>query len=168
MDNHVHFVVEPTTETGLAALFSYTHMRYSQYFNKKKGVKGHLWQGRFFSCPLDVEHLYDAVRYVELNPMRARMVKRLGGYRWSSLLMHLKGKGEFELSPISDYLEIDNWKEYLNEKVKDEVIQTIRSSTKRNRPAGNSKFIEHLEKLTGRSFSFKKKGRPKKNAIEIK
>ncbi|MFT6747346.1 MAG: putative transposase [Glaciecola sp.] len=168
MDNHVHFIVEPSTEKGLAQLFSFTHMRYSQYFNKKKGVKGHLWQGRFFSCPLDVEHLYEAVRYVELNPKRAGMVKRIDGYRWSSLLMHLKGKGEFEVSPISDYLDIENWKDYLNEKVNDDMVQLIKSTTKANRPAGNSIFIGELEKITGRSFSFNKKGRPKKEKREIK
>jgi putative transposase len=168
MDNHVHFIVEPSTEKGLAQLFSFTHMRYSQYFNKKKGVKGHLWQGRFLSCPLDVGHLYEAVRYVELNPTRAGMVKKIGSYRWSSLLMHLNGKGEFPLSPISKYLEIDNWEEYLNEKVNHDVLNTIRNSTKSNRPAGNSKFISKLEKLTGRSFSFNKKGRPKKSKAKIK
>lgn len=50
MDNHVHFVVEPLKSDSMANVFKLTHMRYSHYFNKKLGVKGHLWQGRFFSC----------------------------------------------------------------------------------------------------------------------
>jgi hypothetical protein len=80
----------------------------------------------------------------------------------------LKVRGELELSPISDYLDIQNWKEYLNKKVIDDVVQLIKSSPKANRPAGNSKFISKLEKLTGRSFSFNKKGRSKKGKAEIK
>jgi len=71
----------------------------------------------------------------------------------------LKVRGELELSPISDYLDIQNWKEYLNKKVIDDVVQLIKISPKANRPAGNSKFISKLEKLTGRSFSFNKKGK---------
>ena len=76
MSNHVHFVVEPSTETGLANLFRFAHMRYSQYFNKKKGASGHLFQGRFHSSPLDKEHLYEALRYVELNPLRAGLITK--------------------------------------------------------------------------------------------
>ncbi|MFT6747348.1 MAG: putative transposase [Glaciecola sp.] len=89
------------------------------------------------------------------------MVNKTSSYRWSSLLMYLKGGGEFHLSPISKYLKIDNWEEYLNEKVNDDGLNTIRNSTRSNRPVGNSKFISKLEKLTGRSFSFTKQGRPK-------
>jgi len=65
-------------------------------------------------------------------------------------------------------MDIDNWKDFLNEKVNDDMVQLIKSSTKTNRPAGNSIFIEKLEKITGRSFSFNKKGRPKKEKSEIK
>ena len=81
MDNHVHFIVKPSTEDGLALLFSRTQMRYSHYFNKKKGSRGHLWQGRFFSSSLDVPHLYEAIRYVELNQLRAKMVLYKEDYR---------------------------------------------------------------------------------------
>ena len=83
MDNHVYFVVEPQKEDGLALLFKYTHMRYSIYFNKKWGSLGYLFQGIFFSCLLDEAHLYEAIRYVELNPIRANMVADLEDYYWS-------------------------------------------------------------------------------------
>ena len=76
MSNHVHFVVEPSTEDGLAKVFNNTNMRYSQYFNRKRGLAGHLFQGRFFSCVLDSDHLYEAMRYVELNPLRAGVSTR--------------------------------------------------------------------------------------------
>ena len=73
MNNHVHFVCVPTKEYSLAKTFNTLHMRYSQYINRKKGAKGHLWQGRFFSCSLDEIHLYAAVRYIENNPVRAKI-----------------------------------------------------------------------------------------------
>ena len=122
MDNHVHFVVEPSTENGLARLFSMTHMRYSHYFNKKKGARGHLWQGRFFSCPLDVEHLYEAIRYVELNPVRAGIVSRIDSFDWSSLKFHMKGKGLYPVDSVNEYLQIEDWKSYLKEKVDEEKV----------------------------------------------
>ena len=162
MSNHVHFIVEPATENGLAELFKFTHMRYSQYFNKKKGSFGHLWQGRFFSCPLDNEHLYEAMRYVELNPLRAGIVNRIDGYQWSSMKEHLNGKGKMRLDDVNKHLEIDDWKEYLREKADEELVKNIRNKTKVGKPLGDAKFIKKIEKLTGKSFTFRKSGRPKK------
>ena len=66
-------------------------MRYSQYCNEKIGQRGHLWQGRFYSCPLDGVHLYMAMRYVERNPVRARIVEKAEDYTWSSAASHVRG-----------------------------------------------------------------------------
>ena len=76
MNNHVHFVAIPTEKEALAKTFNTAHMRYAQYCNKKKKACGHLWQGRFFSSILDEQYLLEAVRYVERNPVRAKMVKK--------------------------------------------------------------------------------------------
>lgn len=162
MDNHVHFIVEPITEDGLANLFRFAHMRYSQYFNRKKGASGHLFQGRFHSSPLDTEHLYEALRYVELNPLRAGLITRIDGYKWSSMRTHLTGKGKYPLSSVQECLEINDWKQYLKEKANEEIIKTLRARAKTNRPAGDSKFIKKIEKMTGKTFNFNKKGRPRK------
>lgn len=64
MPNHVHVVAVPTTQSALAATFNLVHMQYAQYYNKKEGATGHLWQGRYFSCVLDESHVHAAVRYV--------------------------------------------------------------------------------------------------------
>ena len=82
--------------------------------------------------------------------------------------MRLKGTGNYPLSSVMEYLEIEDWKAYLKEKVNEEILQTIRSRTKTNRPAGNSKFIGKFEELSGKSFNFNKKGRPKKGVNENK
>ena len=76
MTNHVHFVCVPEQEDTLARTFNTLHMRYSQYLNHKRKLKGHLWQGRFYSCTLDERHLYSAVRYVENKKVEADTIFR--------------------------------------------------------------------------------------------
>ena len=90
MTNHVHFVAVPAEgkENALARTFNQLHMRYAQYLNGRRKRRGHLWQGRFYSCPLDDAHLYEAVKYVERNPVRARMVASPTDYEWSSARAH--------------------------------------------------------------------------------
>ncbi len=68
-------------EASLAGALKPLHTRYAQHINRTRGVSGRLWQGRFFSCPLDEEHLWSAVRYVERNPVRAGLVERAEDYR---------------------------------------------------------------------------------------
>ena len=90
MDNHIHFIGTPRDEDSLAKVFSTAHMRYSQYLNKKRKVKGHLWQGRFYSVVLDEPHLAASVRYVERNPVRIKIVKKAWQWKWSSALAHTR------------------------------------------------------------------------------
>jgi putative transposase len=89
LSNHVHFIAVPLENNSLAKTFNTLHMRYAQYFNKKKEAKGHLWQGRFYSCILDERRLYAAIRYVENNPVRAKIVERPDEYQWSSARSHI-------------------------------------------------------------------------------
>jgi putative transposase len=73
MTNHIHAVVTPRRGDSLAVLFRRVHGRYAQYLNARMGRSGHLWQARFYSCPLAAGHLDTALRYVECNPPRARL-----------------------------------------------------------------------------------------------
>ena len=98
MSNHVHFIAAPVKEDSLAMTFKYSNMRYSSYFNKKNKRSGHLWQGRFYSCPLQFEHALEALRYVERNPVRARMVELPWEYEWSSAREHVGFNGEIDTS----------------------------------------------------------------------
>lgn len=75
MTNHIHLVAVPETEAGLHRVLKPLHMRYAQRINRRRRWKGHLWQGRFFSSALDDAYRWAAVRYVERNPVRARMVR---------------------------------------------------------------------------------------------
>jgi putative transposase len=96
MSNHVHFIAAPVKEDSLAMTFKYSNMRYSSYFNRKNKRSGHLWQGRFYSCPLQFEHALEALRYVERNPVRARMVDLPWEYEWSSAREHVGFNAEID------------------------------------------------------------------------
>ena len=89
MTNHVHFLAAPLRSNSLAMTFKYTNMRYSSYFNKKNRRAGHLWQARFYSCPLHHDHTLEALKYVERNPVRAKMVQFPWEYEWSSAREHV-------------------------------------------------------------------------------
>jgi putative transposase len=163
MNNHVHFICVPHKDDSLAKTFNTLHMRYSQYFNRKKGSTGHLWQGRFFSCILDERHLYSAVRYIENNPVRAKIVKRAEEYRWSSARGHIE-KGSDPLLSGGCHLEeeIKGWGAYLREKEDNLIIESIRKNSLTGRPCGDDRFIQTIEGLLGRELKAKPWGRPSK------
>jgi putative transposase len=88
MSNHVHLIVVPSTAEALAQTLKHTHGRYASYWNAGNSSSGHMWQRRFYSCPLDETHLWRALRDVELNPVRAAMVMAAEHWPWSSAAAH--------------------------------------------------------------------------------
>jgi putative transposase len=84
MSNHVDLVVVPMKAEGLARALKRTHGRYASYWNAVHGSSGHVWQGRYYSRPLDQTHLWEALRYTELNPVRAGMASDARSWKWSS------------------------------------------------------------------------------------
>ena len=90
MSNHVHFVVVPETEKCLSRAIGEAHRLYTRMVNFRDGVRGYLFQGRFFSCPLDQRYLLACVRYIERNPVRViDGIKQSWDYPWSSARYHL-------------------------------------------------------------------------------
>ena len=162
MPNHVHFIAIPQKEDSLAKTFNTCHMRYSQYFNKKRKIRGHLWQGRFYSCALDEKHLYSATRYVENNPKRSKLVARSEQWKYSSAKAHIKKINDPLLTNIDEVIGIRNWSKYLKEKEDLKVIKSIKANTLTGRPSGSNKFVEELEKRTGLRLRPLAWGRPKK------
>ncbi|MDX8410293.1 MAG: transposase, partial [Mariprofundaceae bacterium] len=94
MTNHVRLVMVPVSEDGLRASLGEVHRRYTLHINQREGCRGHLWQERFHSFPMDEHYLLSAVRYVELNPVHANMVDRPEEYPWSSAKAHLAGQDD--------------------------------------------------------------------------
>ncbi|MBM4137244.1 MAG: transposase [Nitrospira sp.] len=163
MHNHVHCIVVPMETDSLAKSFNTLHMRYAQYINMRNKTTGHLWQGRFFSCVLDEKHLYAGIRYVENNPVRARIVKKAEEYQWSSARGHVQGKTDPILSRDCYIVErIRDWTAYLREKEAASLVDEIRKNTKTGRPCGDDEFVLRIEELIGRRLSALPWGRPRK------
>jgi putative transposase len=94
MPNHIHLVATPAKAESLAQAVGRTHFLYTQYVNRFHGRSGHLWQNRFYSCPLDEKHFYQAMAYVERNPVKARLCRVAWRYPWSSAAWHCGMAGE--------------------------------------------------------------------------
>jgi putative transposase len=83
MPNHVHLILRPSTGDGLARALGATHRRWANHVNTRGRWRGHLFDGRFASVVMDEAHLMAAVRYVGLNPVRARLVAKAEDWPWS-------------------------------------------------------------------------------------
>jgi putative transposase len=163
MTNHIHAIVVPESEAGLAKTFRDVHSTYGRWFNRKYGLAGHLWQGRFYSCVLDESHLWSAVRYVERNPVRAGIVQRAEDYRWSSAAAHVHRSPDPLLDPGLPLLEaIGTWAEWLAATDLPSELEAIRNATARDFPLGKEEFVGGLEAKLGRRLRPQKKGRKSK------
>jgi len=161
MPNHIHLIAVPDGEASLARGIGEAHRRYTRYINFKKSWKGYLWQGRFASFPMDEDYLLAAARYVELNPVRARMVEKAEDYRWSSARAHLAGldDGLVKVQPMLE--RVNNWAELLagGDQV---LLDEFRKHERTGRPLGNGDFVDRLSKLLGRELGKKKPGPKRK------
>lgn len=81
MPNHVHIILTPSDSEGLSRTFGELHRRYTGFINARRRTTGHLWQGRFGSVAMDDPHFVTALRYVALNPVRARLAERPEGWQ---------------------------------------------------------------------------------------
>ncbi len=169
MSNHVHLVMVPDRADALAAALKQTHGRYAAYWNTKHGSSGHVWQGRYYSCPLDQPHLWEALRYTELNPVRAGMVTEADAWTWSSAAVHCgmtAGGGWLRLEEWRERWDVTSWKGYLAAGDTDAERAAIRQCTHSGRPLAAEEFIHELEQRTKRSLAPRKGGRPAELAAD--
>lgn len=158
MPNHVHLILVPRRADSLAQLLRKTHASYALQINQAHGWQGHLWQERFHSFVMDEEHLLAAVRYVELNPVRAGLSKRPDGWRWSSVHFHMHERADQLMTTGGMRGFVDDWRSYLDEALTHAEIDELRKHTSTGRPAGDGQFITELESLTGRRLVRRKPG----------
>ena len=165
MPNHVHLVVVPSTADGLHRALKVVHGRYAQRINRMRRRTGHLWQDRYFSSPLDSNHYLNAVRYVELNPVRAAIAERAESYEWSSAAAHcdLCSDRLVAIRPHSTLFRgIDDWSTWLANGLTRECIDTLRQHASQNLPCGSEEFVAELERTAGRPLRYRPRGRPSK------
>ena len=153
MTNHVHHILVPLEKDSLARTLQTTHQRYSIIINSREGWKGHLWQERYFSSPLDNDYFWSALRYVERNPVEARMGSHASDYKWSSAKAHCGLKDDLVLDQQSDLAKMitkkTDWYSWLEKKEDEAILKTIRDKTYRDLPTGGEEFIKVVERLTG-------------------
>lgn len=161
MPNHTHMITVPAAEEGLRRAIGETHRRYTRHVNFREGWKGHLWQGRFASFPMDESYLLAAARYIELNPLRAKLAVRPEEYSWSSAGAHLRGVDD-GLVKVAPLLEIvGDWAAFLSGGLKEKEATELRKSERTGRPLGGESFMKKLEEGLGRILKPGKAGRKK-------
>ena len=159
MPNHVHLIAVPKTKDGLKLAVGEAHRRYTRHINFREGWRGHLWQGRFSSFILDDGYLLACTRYVELNPVRAGLVKTPEAWRWSSAAAHVKRKDDIlvRTKPLAAMIK-SSWKKFLSVDVRESDMELFRKHERTGRPIGDDAFIEGLEKLPDRKLKSEKPG----------
>ncbi len=164
MPNHVHLILKPRDGDGLRAALGEAHRRYTRHVNLREGWRGYLWQGRFASFPMDDTYLIACARYVETNPVRARLVRQARDWRWSSARAHLSGRDDGLVSVAPLMKRIDDWRAFLAAGPSDEALEAIRKSEHTGRPLGKAAFVERLEARLGRTLARQKPGpKPQEN-----
>jgi putative transposase len=161
MPNHAHLVAVPTNADGMHRALRAVHSQFAQRVNRMRGITGHLWQGRYFSSPLDARHFVNAVRYVELNPVRAGMVEKAEDYAWSSAAAHCGLRFDPLLEPVgrsSLPSGIKYWSKWLALGVPEDCRDALRRHEHRNLPCGSAEFVAELEKASGRDLQFRMRG----------
>jgi len=166
MTNHIHLVAVPADEGSMQQVLKPLHMRYAQRINRIRKWKGHFWQGRYFSSPMDECYMWSTIRYVERNPVRARMVSKAEDYPWSSAASHCGWVADSVLSSHPQWKKltehVDDWSAWLAEGDDPSELTIIRRNIEKGLPCGSELFVKNLEKMLGRSLQFRQQGRPRR------
>jgi putative transposase len=147
MTNHVHLLLSPDADNGASTMMQRLGRRYVYYFNRRHGRTGTLWEGRFRSSLIEDErYLMICHRYIELNPVRARMVDVPSNYPWSSHAANAFGHHNELLTRHPGYISLGSdsttrqaaYRHLFNEALPDNVLDRIRQAGNGNRPLGAS------------------------------
>jgi putative transposase len=170
MPNHVHLIAEQDRTKAMASALGRTHADFARHFNLRRRSCGHVWQARYFSCPLDGAHLWRAMAYVERNPVRAGIAGEAAEFPWSSAPARL---GSTRAGVV---LDLEQWKaEYTREQWRKVLASTVeeesfgrrlQEASRRGRPLGDGSFVEFLEWRAGRRLRPRAVGRPRKVEVE--
>jgi putative transposase len=171
MPNHVHLIAVPHRTDWMARALHFAHGRYATFLNARQQRTGHVWQGRYYSCALDENHFWAALRYTERNPVRAGLSETPEQYRWSTAALHCDGArfdGSVDLAAFRDRWDPADWRSFIALDTADQIeAADIRRRTQTGRPLGSPEFLDRLGRNLGRSFRINKGGRPPKEAAAL-
>lgn len=174
MTNHVHLLLTPQAPDSASMLMKHLGQRYVQYVNRAYRRSGTLWEGRFRSCVAQSEdYVVACYRYIELNPVRARMVAHPRHYRWSSYRANAEGKASELLVPHVQYLALgrseaarrEAYRLLFRSELDPETVDEIRLATNGNFALGEERFRDEIAVMLGRKASRGRPGRPRRSVV---
>ena len=158
MPNHVHLILVPAAPDGLRRALARVHRQYAGHVHQRLQRSGHFWQGRFGAVAMDEEHLAAALRYVVLNPVRARIVERAKDWRWSSVHAYLTGRDD-GLPVVRPVLErFPRFADLIEAGPDHQAFARLRRAESIGRPLGSESFLQKLEAVTNRRLRPGKRG----------
>ena len=174
MTNHIHLLLTPHKEDGLAKTLQMVGRYYVQYFNFTYRRTGTLFEGRYKATVIDSEHyLLSCYRYIELNPVRAVMVTHPSEYPWSSFNVNAHGVEDARalLKPHSEYVALNTdttkrhaaYRALFKTRISEKILNEIRESTNKSWVLGSDKFKMQIERKTGRVTAPRARGGDRKS-----
>lgn len=171
MTNHIHILATAYDRDGITRMMQYIGRHYVPYINHTYGTSGSIWEGRYKASLIhDEEYLLTCMRYIELNPLRANMVRSPGQYRWSSYRCNGQGKEDELITPHAIYMSLGKteasrltaYKELFKAHLDKEMLEEIRSAWQTGTPLGNDHFRQKVEDKLECKVGQARRGRPKK------
>jgi putative transposase len=172
MTNHVHLLASPSGKNGISQMMQYIGRRYVPYINHTYGTSGSLWEGRYKASTIDDEHyLLICMRYIELNPVRAKLVNTPGQYPWSSYRHNAQGKDDALITEHALYTSLgrtkasrsEAYKALFKAHVEEDELKNIRSAWQTGTPLGNERFKDRIERKLKTKVGQARRGRPEKS-----
>lgn len=172
MTNHVHLVLEPGAETSsISRLMKQLAARQTRWVNKQEGRSGTLWEGRYKCSPIQREgYLMRCCRYVERNPVAAKLVSDPGQYPWSSFPARAGATRVGWLDHYESYLALGSvtperqarYQAFVGQAPSDAEAGLIRQALARNQLTGQAAFVDEIERRLGLRIEHRSRGRPRK------
>lgn len=163
MPNHFHLVLHPHEDGDLRQYMQWLTLTHTQRWHTKNKTTGtgHLYQGRYKSFLIQGDnHLLSVIRYVERNPLRAKLVTKAENWHFSSLARRLSGNAERQKLLASWPIEMPNtYLAFVNAPMNKEEEQTIRYSVNRGKPFGSNRWTDKMIERFQLKATIRKRGR---------
>jgi putative transposase len=176
MTNHVHLLVQPGNDVqSLGQFMKRVAARMTRYRNHLEGRSGTLWESRYKSSPVQTDqYLLACCRYIELNPVHARMVTEPQAYRWSSYRSRI-GEGAWGWLDVdpgycglggTDAERRQRYARFVQDEAPPEEWELIREAVQRGQLTGNDRFVDEVDRIARRRIERRGRGRPRKSSDE--
>jgi putative transposase len=171
MTNHFHLLLRPEPRRSISRILQSLTVAHTWRYHRRHRTSGHVWQGRFKSPVIEDDgHLLVVLRYIEANPLRARMVTDPAEYRWSSYQRHGMGVDDPLLSDFPEWEELGRteaerrkrWRGKVRAEQKESELAEVRRSLRSGRPFGSPEWTDRIAERLGIDLSPRPRGRPPK------